>query len=63
VKYTEIKILKAIVIKPYLIWVEFNDGKIKEIDLEPIMHGSLFGQLKNLELFKEMRLNSEIHTI
>jgi len=59
-EYTEIKILNAKVIKPYLIEAEFNDGKVKEIDLEPILYGSLYEPLRNPELFNEVRVNKEI---
>ena len=62
-KYTDIKIVKAKAVKPYLLKVEFNDGKVKEIDLEPILYGSLYEPLRNPELFNQVRVNKEIHTI
>lgn len=62
-KYTEIKIHKVKVLKPYSVEVSFNDGKVKKINLEPVLHGSVFGPLRNPELFREVKINKEVHTI
>jgi len=62
-EYTDVKIKKAKALKPYIVWVKFNDGTTKEINLEPVLSGSLFGPLRNPELFKRVRVNREIETI
>lgn len=62
-KYTEIKIIDAKILKPYLIEVRFNDNSSKQINLEPVLHGNLYSPLRKPELFKEMKLNQEIQTI
>jgi len=62
-KYTDIKIIKAEVLKPYQIKLTFNDKKVKTIDLEPVLYGAYFEPLRNPELFKKLRVNQEIQTI
>lgn len=62
-EYVKIKIIKAKALNPYLIEVMFNDGKTKIIDLGPVLFGSLFGPLRNPDLFKQVRVNKEIMTI
>ncbi len=62
-EYTDIKIYKVGVVKAYSIEIVFNDGKVKQVNLEPVLRGNLFGQLLNLELFRQVRVNEEINTI
>ena len=62
-EYTDIKVIKAEVLKPYRIKVTFNDNKVNTIDLEPMLYGAYFEPLRNPELFKKMRVNEEIQTI
>lgn len=61
--YTDIKIKKVKVIGDYSIELVFNDKSVKQINLEPVLCGNLFGQLLNVDLFKRVRLNEEISTI
>lgn len=61
--YTDIKIIKAKTLEPYKIELEFNDGKIKVVDLEGILYGNVYGPLRNPDLFNELRVNTEISTI
>ena len=61
--YTDIKIIKAKTLEPYKIELEFNDGKIKIVDLEGILYGNVYGPLRNPDLFNELRVNTEISTI
>ena len=60
---TDIKIIQVIVKELYKIEVEFNDKHKKTIDLEPVLFGSLYGQLRNPELFKKVKINSEVATV
>jgi hypothetical protein len=47
----------------YRLQLQFNDGTVKEVDLRNELYGELFEPLKNLDLFKQARLNLESHTI
>ncbi len=61
--YTDIKIKAVSVLNRYVLELSFNDGSVKTVDLEAVLHGSLFGPLQNPELFRQVRLNAEIETI
>lgn len=41
----------------------FNDGSIKIIDLLPVLGGEMYGPLKNMELFRQAKLDEEVFTI
>ena len=53
-EYTDIKVIKAEVLKPYRIKVTFNDDKVNTINLEPMLYGAYFEPLRNPELFKKL---------
>lgn len=57
------EIIEASVVAPYGIRVTFEDGVTKEIDLEPMLFGQLFGPLRDPEMFAQMRLDPEFHTV
>jgi hypothetical protein len=48
---------------PYTLRVRFDDGTEQLIDFSPMLAGSLFGPLQNIELFNQVRLDSEVHTL
>lgn len=47
----------------YVLRVEFEDGMSQIIDLEPILHGELFGPLRDPAVFRAVRLDPEAHTL
>jgi len=52
-----IKVVKARYINNYKIEVEFNDGKIKTVDLSNEIYGEVFEPLKDINYFKKFSLN------
>lgn len=48
---------------PYTLQVRFNDGVEQVIDFRPILAGELFGPLRDLEVFNQVRLDPEVHTL
>jgi hypothetical protein len=52
-----IKVVKARYIEGYKIESQFNDGKIKTIDLSNEIYGEVFEPLKDIEKFKKFSLN------
>jgi hypothetical protein len=55
---TEVHLTKA-----YDLRVTFSDGVVKEVDLAGELHGEVFEPLKDLEVFKKVRVNTETNTI
>ena len=51
------------VIGPHRLRVSFRDGVVRDIDFQPVLGGALFGPLRDLELFKQVRLDPEVHTL
>ena len=47
----------------YTLRVVFDDGTSQVIDFEPILRGELLGPLRDPELFKQVRIDSECYTL
>ncbi len=48
---------------PYKLLVRFDDETEQMIDFRPVLTGSLFGPLRDLELFNQVRIDPEVHTL
>jgi Protein of unknown function (DUF2442) len=48
---------------PYTLLVAFADGTEQRIDLAPVLHGRLFGPLRDLATFNAVVLDSEAGTL
>ncbi len=55
--------VKAEVLNDFIVRVEFDDGFVRVIDLEPELYGPIFEPLRDLELFRQLRVDPEIGTI
>ena len=47
----------------YRLRVGFDDGLTREIDLEPILEGELYGPLRDRTLFGQVGVDPEVHTL
>jgi hypothetical protein len=47
----------------YKLRVTFNDGVTKDIDLQGELHGQVFEPLKDIAIFKQVRVNADTCTI
>jgi len=48
---------------PYTLRIEFDDGLSRVIDFEPILHGKLFGPLRDPAQFARVKLDAEVKTL
>jgi hypothetical protein len=48
---------------PYTLVVAFADGTEQCIDFKPVLHGPLFGPLRDLATFNVVRLDTEVGTL
>jgi hypothetical protein len=48
---------------PYTLLVGFEDDTEQLINFEPVLTGELFGPLRNLSLFNQVRVDPEVHTL
>ena len=51
------------IVAPYTLRVTFDDGTIRTINLEPILYGPIYGPLRELGLFNQVRLDDEVFTL
>lgn len=50
-------------IAPYVLRVGFDDGNEQTIDFEPILHGDIFGALRDSSLFEQVQIDPKVHTL
>lgn len=48
---------------PYTLRVKFEDGVEQLIDFQPVLAGALFGPLRDVEVFNQVKLDSEVKTL
>ena len=51
------------IVKPYTLRLWFDDGTEQTIDFQPILAGELYGPLKDITLFNQVRVDPEVHTL
>ena len=51
------------IISAYTLRIEFDDGSEQVIDFEPVLVGELFGPLREVELFNQVKIDPEVHTL
>ena len=51
------------IVGPYTLAVEFTDGTTQEINFQPVLHGALFGPLRDLAMFNAVVLDQEAGTL
>jgi hypothetical protein len=47
----------------YKLRVSFDDGSAREIDLEPILAGEIYGPLRDPSVFASVQIDPEVHTL
>ena len=48
---------------PYTLHLQFEDSTEQLIDFRPVLAGELFGPLNDLQLFNQVKIDSEVHTL
>lgn len=51
------------IIGPYTLLITFDDRSSQIINFEPILYGNIYGPLRNLAFFNQVRLDEEVHTL
>ena len=57
------RVRRVEVVGPYVLQMTFADGLERTIDLEPILAGEIYGPLRDPGLFRQVRVDPEVHTI
>jgi hypothetical protein len=50
-------------LEDYRLRLQFNDGTVKEADLQKELYGEVFEPLQDMELFKRVKVNPDTGTI
>jgi hypothetical protein len=51
------------VVAPYTLRIAFDDGTSQIIDFEPVLAGEMYGPLRDLELFNQVKIDPEVRTL
>ena len=51
------------IVGDYRLRVAFDDGTKQEIDFSPVQFGEMYGPLRNLKMFNQVRLDCEVATL
>ena len=51
------------IVSAYILRVRFDDGTEQVINFQPVLAGELYGPLRDLSLFNQVRIDSEVHTL
>ena len=43
--------------------MSFNDGSVREVDLEPVISGEIYGPLRDPSVFASVEIDPEVHTL
>lgn len=50
-------------LESYKLRVEFSDGVVMDVDLKDELYGEVFEPLRDIKLFKQVKVNSDTNTI
>ena len=48
---------------PFELTVRFDDDTEQRIDFQPVLHGELYGPLRDPALFEQVSIDPEVHTL
>src|SRR5213593_3997373 len=51
------------IVAPYTLRVGFDDNNEQTIDFRPVLTGELFGPLRDPDLFNQVQIDSDVHTL
>ena len=58
-----IRVREFEIVDEYTLRVEFDDGQERTINFEPVLYGYYYGPLRDLDLFNQVYIDEEIHTL
>ncbi len=51
------------IVSAYILRVRLDDGTEQVINFQPVLAGELYGPLRDLSLFNQVRIDPEVHTL
>jgi hypothetical protein len=56
-------VIDARYVRDYTVWVRFEDGTEGEVDLSRELYGEVFEPLRDIDYFRQVKLNPDLGTI
>jgi hypothetical protein len=57
------RVTKFTIVGPYTLHIGFDDQSEQRIDFRPILAGELYAPLRDVDLFNQVMLDPEVHTL
>ncbi len=57
------KVIEYELVDRYTIWVKFDDGTSQTINFEPVLYGEMWGPLRDMKLFRQVKIDPIAHTL
>ena len=57
------RVVSFAILGPYTVRVTFDDATAQVIDFSPVLAGKLYGPLRDVSLFNQVRIDPEVHTL
>ncbi|HVF28922.1 MAG TPA: DUF2442 domain-containing protein [Pyrinomonadaceae bacterium] len=51
------------IVSPYVLRVKFDDETEQTINFQSVLAGELYGPLRDVELFNQVEIDTEVHTL
>ncbi len=58
-----VKVTDFAIVGPYTLRIAFDDGTEQTINFEPVLYGYYYAPLRDLDFFRQVRLDAEIATL
>jgi hypothetical protein len=62
-KHPTYRVVSISIVAPFTLQIVFDDGKERVIDFSPVLEGELYGPLRDEEMFRQVEIDSEVHTV
>lgn len=62
-KHPIYKVRSVKIVAPYTLRVGFDDATEQTIDFRPVLAGELYGPLRELSIFNQVKIDPEVHTL
>ena len=56
-------VVEARYVRDHVVWLRFQDGTTGEVGLAPELEGPILEPLRDPEVFKQFRVDAELHTL
>ncbi len=62
-KHAIYRVIDFRIVGPYKLRVAFDDETEQVIDFRPVLEGPMYGPLQDVNLFNQVRIDPEVHTL